>query len=77
MLLRNQGHRLLEADNDMGGLALVRSQPPDLIIADVLMPVLDGYEFVCQLRADPSRERTPVIFYTANYLGREARGTLP
>ena len=48
-LLRDQGHRVLEASNGREGLAAVQAEPLDLVITDVLMPVMDGYEFVRQL----------------------------
>ena len=48
-------------------------RPPDLVITDVLMPVMDGYEFVRQLRLDPATSAIPVVFYTAHYGEREAR----
>jgi len=67
-----QGNRLLEAADGAEALALVRARRPDLVIADVLMPVMDGYEFVRQLRADSAIAVTPVIFYTATYLERES-----
>ena len=51
-LLDSGGHRLLEAANGHAGLAVVRADRPDLVITDVLMPVVDGYEFVRQLRLD-------------------------
>jgi PAS domain S-box-containing protein len=72
-LLGYGGHRLLEAADGAEGLALARAERPDLVIADILMPTMDGYEFVRQLRADPAVAGTPVIFYTAHYLEREAR----
>lgn len=53
-------------------MTLARSEHPDLIISDILMPTMDGYEFVQQLRGDRAIARTPVIFSTANFLGREA-----
>jgi signal transduction histidine kinase len=49
------------------------SEGPDLIITDVLMPVMDGYELVRELRADPLTAAIPVVFYTANYLEDEIR----
>jgi two-component system cell cycle sensor histidine kinase/response regulator CckA len=72
-LLRDQGHRLLEAADGREGLAVVQAEPPDLVITDVLMPVMDGYELGRRLRLDPKTSRTPVLFYTAPYGEREAR----
>jgi len=53
-LLRHQGHRLLEASDGSEALAAIQADRPDLVITDVLMPVMDGYEFVRQLRLDPA-----------------------
>jgi PAS domain S-box-containing protein len=72
-LLRHHGHRLIEAADGREGLAAVQAEHPDLVITDVLMPVMDGYEFVKQLRLDPATSGTPVVFYTAHYGEREAR----
>jgi len=72
-LLGYGGHLLLEAADGADALAQVRSEHPDLVIADVLMPVMDGYEFVRQLRNDPTVAGTTVIFFTASYHEREAR----
>ena len=72
-LLGYAGHRLLEAANGEDGLVAARAERPALIITDILMPAMDGYEFVRQLRADPAIAGTPVIFYTAAYLEAAAR----
>ncbi|HZV06945.1 MAG TPA: response regulator [Gemmataceae bacterium] len=72
-LLGYAGHRLLGAGDGAEALALAANQHPDLVITDILMPTMDGYEFVRQLRADPNIAATPVIFYTAHYLERTAR----
>ncbi|MBP3954097.1 PAS domain S-box protein [Gemmata sp. G18] len=72
-LLGYGGHRLVEAGDGAEGLALVRAEAPDLVIADILMPTMDGYEFVRQLRSDPAVATTRVIFYTAHYHEPEAR----
>jgi len=72
-LLRYAGHRLLEARDGREALAVVQAERPELVITDVLMPVMDGYEFVRQLREDPDTRFVPVIFYTAHYGEHEAR----
>jgi PAS domain S-box-containing protein len=72
-LLGYRGHLLLEAGNGLEGLEAVRARRPDLVITDVLMPVMDGFEFARQLRLDPATRDLPVVFYTAHYGEREAR----
>jgi PAS domain S-box-containing protein len=72
-LLSGQGHRFVEAANGREGLDAVRDCHPDLIITDVLMPVMNGYEFVRQLRLQSATAGIPVLFYTAPYSEREAR----
>lgn len=72
-LLGYGGHRMLEASDGAQGLAIARAKHPDLIIVDIVMPSMDGYEFVRELRSDPEIAQTPVIFYTASYLESEAR----
>ena len=64
-------HRLLEADDGARALELVREHRPELIITDILMPKMDGYEFVQRLRADRDLAATRVIFYSAVYAERE------
>ncbi|NVD70903.1 EAL domain-containing protein [Duganella sp. BJB1802] len=71
-LLGYGGHRLLEAANGAEGLTMVRAEKPDLVISDILMPNMDGYEFVTRLHSDPQTADVPVIFYTATYREREA-----
>ncbi len=72
-LLGHQGHRLLEAADGSAALAVARAEQPDLVITDVLMPVMDGYELVRQLRLDPATSAMCIVFYTAHYGEREAR----
>ena len=66
-LLGYGGHTVLEAADGGEALAAARSERPDLLITDLLMPVLDGLELVREIRSDPVTASTPVIFYTANY----------
>ena len=72
-LLKYAGHSSLEAADGYLALAHVRDMRPNLVICDILMPTMDGYEFVRQLRADPDIAHTEVIFYTATFMEREAR----
>ncbi|MFO0945696.1 MAG: response regulator [Planctomycetota bacterium] len=72
-LLRYKNHELLEAEDGLEALELARQRPPDLIFTDVLMPRMDGYEFVRQLRMHAATANTPVVFFTAHYLEREAK----
>ena len=72
-LLEPSGHRVLQADNGAQALDTVRAEAPDLVICDILMPVMDGYEFVRRLRQEPALSATEVVFYSATYLEQEAR----
>ncbi len=72
-LLSYQRHDLREASDGAEGLRVAREQRPDLIISDVLMPTMDGYEFVQRLRQEPEIGTTPVVFSTAHYLSRESQ----
>jgi CheY-like chemotaxis protein len=71
-LLTNAGHRPIEAANGIEALANVRAERPDLVICDIVLPAMDGYEFVRRLRADRETARTKVIFYSATFFEREA-----
>ncbi len=72
-LLKYAGHQPLEAADGLTALRLVREDRPDLVVCDLLMPSMDGFEFVRQLRTEPLIAATQVVFYTATYLEKEAR----
>jgi CheY-like chemotaxis protein len=65
MMLSSEPHRLLEAANGVEALDLARSAPPDLVIADILMPVMDGYTLCRSWRLDPLLAEIPFAFFTA------------
>jgi PAS domain S-box-containing protein/diguanylate cyclase (GGDEF)-like protein len=71
-LLGYGGHTLIEAADGARALELVRTLRPDLVITDILMPTMDGYEFVQRLRSDPELASTNVMFHTATYSEPEA-----
>ena len=72
-LLAYYGHRIVQASDGAQALDEATRSRPDLVISDVLMPTLDGYELVRRLRGVPDLAHTPVIFYTASYHESEAR----
>ncbi len=66
-LLEYRGHDITVAANGEQALAFLKGTAPDLIVSDILMPGIDGYELVRRMRADPRTASTPVVFYTAGY----------
>lgn len=64
-LLAAAGYEVLQAAHGAQGLALARSQRPDLVISDLQMPVMDGYQLIAELRSDPACQRIPVLALTA------------
>jgi len=59
------GCRVIEARNGLEGVAVARRVVPDLVLLDVLMPVLDGAQTLATLRQDPLCARVPVVMLTA------------
>ncbi|GIX06998.1 MAG: response regulator [Candidatus Poribacteria bacterium] len=64
-------HTVLTADDGLEGLRLAESEMPDLILLDVMMPHMDGYEVLQQLRSNPKTREIPVIFLSARAQRRE------
>ena len=72
-VLGYQGHETIEASGGNEALQLLRERRPDLVVADVLMPGMDGYELARTIRSDPALRTIPMLFYTANYVESEIR----
>ena len=64
-LLEAMGYGVDAAENGDAALARVRSVPPDLILLDIMMPGMNGYEVCRRLKADPRSRNIPVVFVTA------------
>ena len=60
------GIDLLEAENGAAGLALARTAKPDVIVLDIRLPDLDGWQVADELRDDPATSNIPLIFLTAH-----------
>ncbi len=69
--LRFKGYHVVSAHNGVEGLQQVENVKPVLIITDILMPKMDGYTFVHNLRLNPETRRIPVIFLSATYVTPE------
>ena len=61
-----RGYRVLVAESGSAALELVSAQAPDLVLLDILMPGLDGYEVCRRLRQDPATEVLPVVMITSS-----------
>jgi putative two-component system response regulator len=73
--LLNKAYRVKLASNGIKALELAQRTAPDLILLDVMMPEMDGYEVCMRLKADPATQRIPVLFLTAmSQPEDEARG---
>jgi PAS domain S-box-containing protein len=71
-LLGYAGHKLSEAADGAEALVKIRAEHPDLVVTDLLMPTMDGFQLVQQMRSEPAIAATDVIFYTATYRLNEA-----
>jgi twitching motility two-component system response regulator PilH len=63
-LLRKNGYEVLTAENGEQGVALAKSEKPDLVLMDVVMPGLNGFQATRQLSRDPETQKIPVIMCT-------------
>jgi CheY-like chemotaxis protein len=64
--LRRNGYEVLAAADGRQGLEAARTEAPDLVLMDMSLPVLDGWEATRQLKADPQTRHIPVIALTAH-----------
>ncbi len=67
-VLTSQGYTVTTSSNGMEALTAVRNSHPDLVITDVLMPVMDGFALCRAIKEDKDLCSIPVVFYTATYI---------
>ncbi len=63
--LRHEGHQVITAANGLEGLRRARNDRPDLVILDVMLPGLDGFEICHRLRAEPATAKLPILMFSA------------
>ena len=66
-LIKGFGFKPISASNGAEALGLALSNPPDIIISDILMPVMDGYTLCREWKKDKVLKNIPFVFYTATY----------
>lgn len=75
LILENAGYAVMTAADGAEALAVVRQDPPDLVLLDVMMPGMDGYAVCERLKADEATQAIPVLFLTAlSEIEAETRG---
>jgi len=69
--LEFKGYRVVTAQNGKEALEIVQKELPTIVIADIMMPQLDGFGLVHRLRINPETRNVPVVFITATYVTPE------
>src|ERR1700690_245858 len=64
-LLTNEGYQIIEAKDGVTGVKAAAAEHPDLILMDIQLPVLDGYEATRRIKADPALRAIPIIVVTS------------
>ena len=84
-LKQNTGWKVLTANSGQEGLAIAEAEQPDVILLDMMMPIMDGLSTLRQVKANPKTRHIPVIFLTAkaqsadrnNFYAQGAQGLIP
>ena len=64
-ILEHKGYEVLTAVNGLDGLKKARSEEPDLVILDVMLPGMDGFDICYHLRAEPQTAKLPILMLSA------------
>jgi CheY-like chemotaxis protein/MinD-like ATPase involved in chromosome partitioning or flagellar assembly len=65
MMLQRQGYQVVTASNGSQAITLTNAENPDLIVLDIMMPDLDGYEVTKEVRSNPKTSHIPILMFTA------------
>jgi two-component system cell cycle response regulator DivK len=75
-VLEAEGYRVLEAEDGLTGIEIARNKRPALILMDINLPEVDGFQVTVQLRALPELRDVPIIALTANVMKGDREKTL-
>jgi len=67
-LLASKGHHIITAENGEDALRFARQDPPEVIISDIMMPVMNGFRLCHEVKSDSTLRNIPFIFYTATFV---------
>ena len=70
LMLRSDGFLIEMAEGGEEALAMIAAQPPDLVLLDVMMPRMDGYQVAAAIRANPATSHVPVVMISGTDDGR-------
>ncbi|MDO9287970.1 MAG: response regulator, partial [Thermodesulfovibrionales bacterium] len=71
LIIEMHGHEAIEASDGLQGLEKTKANRPDLIISDILMPRMDGFQFLREANSDKNLSAIPFVFYSSTYTGEE------
>jgi DNA-binding response OmpR family regulator len=63
--LRHEGYQVITSSNGLDGIRKAHSESPDLVILDVMLPGMDGFEICHRLRAEPDTAKLPILMFSA------------
>ena len=75
-ILEAEGYTVIEAEDASSGLEAAQHASPDLILLDINLPEMDGYEFTARLRETPGLRDIPIVALTANVMKGDRERTL-
>jgi two-component system cell cycle response regulator DivK len=75
-VLEAEGYRVVEAEDGVQGLDYLQSETPDLVLMDINLPEVDGYEMTKRLKQLPTMTKVPVIAMTANVMKGDREKTI-
>lgn len=65
MMLQRKGYEIIAANSGETAISMVKKELPDLIVLDVMMPVIDGYQVAREIRNDPVTAQIPILMFTS------------